>query len=54
MASSGGYITKFMDGGSGISNSLMFETGSFIGVHTTNPLANLHISGSLLIANGTE
>lgn len=54
MASSGGYITKFMAGGSGITNSLMFESGSFIGVNTTNPLANLHISGSFLFADGNQ
>lgn len=54
MASSGGYITKFIAGGSGITSSLMFESGSFIGVNTINPLANLHISGSFLFADGNQ
>jgi trimeric autotransporter adhesin len=46
MSSSGGYITKFMPSGSGITSSLFYESGSYIGLGTTNPLYTLHVSGT--------
>jgi hypothetical protein len=53
MASSGGYVTKFMPSGSGITNSLFFESGANIGLGNTNPGAKLDITWQIRITGGT-
>ena len=53
MTSSGGYITKFMPSGSGITSSVIFESGGFIGVATTSPSSALEVNGQVKITGGT-
>jgi hypothetical protein len=45
-AGSGGYVTKFMPSGSGITSSLLYESGSRIGLANTNPAYTLDVSGT--------
>jgi hypothetical protein len=45
-ASSGGYITQFMPSGSGITNSIIFQSGWYIGIWNTNPLYGLDVTGT--------
>jgi hypothetical protein len=42
------YITKFGAGGSGLSNSLVFDNGTNIGIGTTSPTSKLHVAGDVL------
>jgi hypothetical protein len=46
MSSSGGYITKFMPSGSGITSSLFYESGSRISLGNTNPGYTLDVNGT--------
>lgn len=43
------YITKFRIAGSGITNSLIFDDGTNIGIGTVSPSGKLHVSGTQLI-----
>ena len=52
MSSSGGYITKFMPSGSGITSSLVFESGAFIGISTTSPSTALDVNGQIRLRTG--
>jgi hypothetical protein len=44
---SGGYITKFIANGSGITSSRLYESGSNIGIWNTNPWYNLDVTGTI-------
>lgn len=46
MNSSGGYLTKFMTNGSGITSSLVFESGSFLGLNDSTPSYTLDVNGT--------
>jgi len=43
---SGNYLTRFNSSGSGITNSVIYQTGNKIGLGTTTPTYDLHIIGS--------
>jgi hypothetical protein len=52
------YVSKFGTGGSGLSNSLIFDNGTNVGIGTTTPSGRLHVIGSGLFngdvtANGS-
>jgi hypothetical protein len=46
------YLSKFGTGGSGLSNSLIFDNGTNVGIGTTNPTARLHVVGSGVFSSG--
>jgi hypothetical protein len=46
-----GYIPVFIASNSGISNSIIFNTGRTIGINNQNPVEDLDISGTVLIHN---
>lgn len=41
------YLSKFGTGGSGLSNSLVFDNGTNVGIGTTSPISAFHIASSL-------
>jgi hypothetical protein len=43
---SGGYFTKFIAGGTGITSGLLFESGGRVGLGTTNPTYMFDVQGS--------
>lgn len=53
-AGSGGYVTKFMAGGNGITNAILFESGSYIGLNTTSPTTDLDINGQVRLRTGAS
>lgn len=53
-AGSGHYLTKFMAGGSGITNAILFESGSYMGLNTTSPTTDLDINGQVRLRAGAS
>jgi hypothetical protein len=47
------YITKFGTGGNWLYNSQLFESGTSIGIGTTNPGAKLEVAGTIKITGGS-
>jgi hypothetical protein len=45
------YIPKFGIGGSGLNNSVIYESGNNVGIGTTRPSGQLHVNGSGLFSN---
>jgi hypothetical protein len=45
------YLSKFGTGGSGLSNSLIYDNGTNIGIGTSSPTATLEINGPLKFTN---
>jgi hypothetical protein len=48
---SGNYLTKFNNSNSGITNSIIYESGSKIGIGTITPSGQLHIIGTGLFSS---
>jgi hypothetical protein len=46
------YLSKFGTNGSGLSNSLVFDNGTNVGIGTTNPTSRLHVIGSGIFSSG--
>lgn len=46
------YLSKFGTGGSGLSNSLVFDNGTNVGIGTTAPQELLHVSGTISSSAG--
>jgi hypothetical protein len=46
------YLSKFGTGGSGLSNSLIFDNGTNVGIGTASPTARLHVVGSGVFSSG--
>lgn len=44
------YIPRF-SGATSLTNGILYDTGSAIGVNNTNPLATLHVSGGFIMEN---
>ena len=46
------YLSKFGTGGSGLSNSLVFDNGTNVGIGTTTPSGQLHVIGTGIFSSG--
>ncbi len=46
------YLTKFGAAGNGLYASVLYESGSYLGLNTINPSAELDINGSLRVRSG--
>jgi hypothetical protein len=44
------YLSKFGTGGSGLSNSLIFDNGTNVGIGTASPSTSLHVVGSGIVS----
>lgn len=54
LAGSGGYLTKFLPSGSGITSAVVFESGGYIGINATNPTAGLDVNGQIRMRTGAS